>query len=323
MITVRECDDLEEYRLVWERLWPRQCIFDLWDVRKCFADAFNRQTRLLLAEKEGKQVGLLPLSWIEENVCFGFFPGETWMGTTWLEQNKIPSLDSTVRESLLRAIDGKAYLRYMEAGHITGNAFNYETDEIKYIFHPSRYSYEFDNYLDSFSRKSRKGLAAEEARLKAYGISFRRGHLPDLDSMFRMNCENFGEQSYFHDSRFAESFERLVRFLRDNNLLTITTVLLGDKVAAVDLGSIYKGVHTVLAGGSNPEFKGIAKIINFHHMKQACRERLKAVDFLCGDFGWKERFHLTGYPLYKLSLLPEAAMEHPVKYGEGKQSIVS
>jgi hypothetical protein len=41
-------------------------------------------------------------------------------------------------------------------------------------------------------------------------------------------------------------------------------------------------------------------VINFHHMTWACHQRLDLVDFLCGDFGWKERFHLTARPLYQV-----------------------
>jgi CelD/BcsL family acetyltransferase involved in cellulose biosynthesis len=46
----------------------------------------------------------------------------------------------------------------------------------------------------------------------------------------------------------------------------------------------------------------VAKLINFHHLEIACRERFDSVDFLCGDFGWKQRFRLVARPLYEFTL---------------------
>lgn len=89
--------------------------------------------------------------------------------------------------------------------------------------------------------------------------------------------------------------------LNDKEYLRITTILIKDEIAAVDMGCIYNGVYTLLAGGTNVNFPGIAKLININHMEWACLEKLKVVDFLCGDFFWKKQFHLTPRPLYLLS----------------------
>jgi hypothetical protein len=80
-------------------------------------------------------------------------------------------------------------------------------------------------------------------------------------------------------------------------------VLINDEPAAVDMGCLYNGVYTLMAGGTNSRFPGVAKLINLHHMERACRERMHQVDFLCGDFNWKKLFHLTPRPLFKLSNL--------------------
>jgi len=71
-------------------------------------------------------------------------------------------------------------------------------------------------------------------------------------------------------------------------------------LAAVDVGALWKNTYTVLAGGTDPDFPGIAKLINFHHIEWACRQHLAVVDFLCGDFNWKSRFRLSPRPLYKI-----------------------
>jgi len=132
------------------------------------------------------------------------------------------------------------------------------------------------------------------------GLSFRHDDLRDADRVFEMNLASLGERSYFADGRFLESFRALVAFLHERGWLRVTTVLAGDRVAAVDIGAVYRNTYTVLAGGTDPALPGIAKVINFHHMDWACHQRFDLVDFLCGDFGWKERFHLTPRPLYQV-----------------------
>ena len=122
-----------------------------------------------------------------------------------------------------------------------------------------------------------------------------------------MNLDSFKEQSYFYDVRFLRAFENLVAWLQANKMLRVTTVLIGGRIAAVDVGAVWNQTYTVLAGGTHPDFPGVAKLINFHHIEWACQQRLKEVDFLCGEFNWKNRFHLSARPLYRIVNLPVAA----------------
>ena len=120
-----------------------------------------------------------------------------------------------------------------------------------------------------------------------------------------MNLESYGEMSYFYDPSFLDSFEKLVVWLHQKKMLRTTTLLLGGTVAAVDIGAVWNNTYTVLAGATSPEFQGVAKMMNFHHLEWSCLQRLDMVDFLCGDFGWKQRFHLAARPLYELNIFPK------------------
>jgi CelD/BcsL family acetyltransferase involved in cellulose biosynthesis len=130
--------------------------------------------------------------------------------------------------------------------------------------------------------------------------------------MFRLNLDAFKADSYFHDQRFMRSFERLAAWLHQQGLLRITAVLIGGKVAAVDIGALLRSEYTVLAGGTAAEFPGVAKAINLFHIRWACEQGLDRVDFLCGDFNWKQRFHLFARPLFKLEAKPAAVMQDAV-----------
>lgn len=302
MIHVRTYEDFDRCRRIWENARPVGNLFDLWPVRVCFATAFNRNPCFIVAEENGRTMGLLPLSRMDDPESFGFFPGELWSGKTWLEQNRITAADTRVASALLEHVPGRAHLRYMSASTLFPESKSLEIDEVGYLFLPGRYQYNFDAYMQAFSTKSRKKLGRELAALTAPGVAFRYDSFADVDHFFRMNLEAFGGRSYFSDPRFLKSFEKLIAWLSASEMLRVTTVLIGGRIAAVDVGAVLDGSYTVLAGGTDPGFPGIAKLINFHHMEWACRMQLDQIDFLCGDFGWKERFHLTPRPLYQMRL---------------------
>ena len=298
--------DPEECRQAWERFWPARGLFDLWPVRETFHRAFQRPLHFVLSRHHSRVTGFFPLCWDEETGTYVMFPGETWQGKTWIEQNRVLAASHDELSRMLETIPGPVHLRYLlPAGpDVQGQVHG---DEIGFLFYPGLWDFSFDNYWLSFSGKRRKNIRAELKRLEDQGIAYRFDHLPDLDFLFRMNLGAFDRASYFNDPRFQASFEYLIEYLSWSGMLRITTIEVGGKVAAVDLGAYYKNTCTLLAGGTDPEFPGIAKMINLHHMERACRERFDAVDFLCGDFNWKTRFHLTERPLYQLSQVLDPA----------------
>lgn len=309
MIHVKVCDDLGDIHRLWQRHWPRKCLFDLWPVRNCFQRHFRQSPHVLVAERQGDLCGLLALSWIAEEQYFGHFPGELWHGKTWLEQNRILSADDQTFEALWEAVPDTARIRYLHPDGYLPRAAVLTVDETGYLFRPPQYDFDFNAYRAQFSGKTRKKIRGEIERLQARGVDYRYNRLADVDRLFRLNMETFGEHSYFSDPRFLGAFEDLVVWLHSHDLLRVTTVLVGGQMAAVDIGAVWNGTYTVVAGGTCGDFPGVAKLINFHHLEWACRQRLREVDFLCGEFNWKNRFHLTPRPLYQLS--KRTAVEAP------------
>lgn len=307
---IRICEDLELGRSLWNELPGRgDRLFDLWEVRLCFQEGYGRTPLFIYSlDGSGKADGLLALSRLEETGGAAFFPGETWKNRTWLEGNRILARDASVLGRLLAEVPGPANLRYLELSTLPEGAAGAAEDEIRYVFVPSDYNFSFSAYRESFPRQRLKRIGRELDRLEAQGAEFRSGETRDIDLLLEMNLAAFKEYSYFSDPRFLRGFQRLVAWLHDRGALRVTTALIGGKVAAVDVGAVWENAYTVMAGGTNPEFPGVAKLINFRHIDTACRERFASVDFLCGDFGWKERFLLTPRPLYQISV----GQPHPV-----------
>ncbi len=307
MMRIRVCDDPVECRQIWEKVWPKRCLFDLWQARECFASSYKRDPWFLVAENGRETAGVLALSRMDESRSFMQFPGETWKGKTWLEQNKIPARSTSVLSDLLENVPGYTHLRYLTRDAVPMDKGPVAVDEVGYLFFPGKYSYSFQAYLQSFSGKSRKKLSRELAALEKHGVSYRHDTVSDIQWLFRMNLESFQEESYFYDPRFLDSMDKLAAWLHGQGMLRVTTLLLGGNVAAVDIGAVWDRCYTVIAGATNPAYPGVAKMINFHHLEWACQNRMEVVDFLCGDFGWKQRFHLTPRPLYEMRIQPDAA----------------
>jgi hypothetical protein len=298
-ITIRTVTDLDECQAIWRAVIPGEVITDLWEVRDCFQRHFRRPVKFLVIEDSSGVSGLLPLSFIEELRCYGYFPGETWHGKTWLEQNRI-YLRTEEPQTLLSRFRLPYHLRYLcLQENLPQNELT--IDEIGYLFSPPQYDFSIENYFQEFSHKSIKQILKDVAALERMGVSYRYDDLSDFDLMIRLNISRFGADSYFFDRRFRESFHSLAYFLYENGWLRLTTVLIENEPAAVDMGCLYRGVYTLMAGGTNHRYPGVAKLINLHHLQRACEERMQQVDFLCGDFNWKKLFHLTPRPLFLLS----------------------
>ena len=289
---------------MWTQLMPAEFISDLWEVRACFQNHYGHRPRFIITEDEGQIVGFLPLSWNDENKQYNYFPGETWESKTWLEQNRIIANSSDILKAMLASLDEPYYLRYLRNdGYWCGS--DDRIDELGYLFLPENYDFDISRYYQAFSHKTAKRLKKELSEWNRYRVEWRFDRPDDFDILCQMNRARFGRLSYFHDERFLESFRSLLWLLHERGWLRLVTVIIDGEPAAVDMGSLYNRMLTMLAGGTNEKYRGIAKLINMHHITYACEQKLDSVDFLCGDFNWKTLFHLTPTPLYMLEGQPQ------------------
>jgi len=299
MRRLRTISDPAECRDAWNRLMPSELVSDLWEVRDCFHRHYRHPLHFVVAEQNGRVTGFLPLTWNEETAQYNYFPGETWEGKTWLEQNRIIADGHDTLRAMLASLDGPYQLRYLRSeGNWNGSGE--AVDEIGYLFLPENFGFDVERYFELFSHKTAKKLKKELAAWNDHTVEFQFDDPEDFEILCQMNRSRFGRLSYFHDDRFLDSFRCLLRFLRDRGWLRMVKVIIDGEPAAVDMGSLYNGMLTMLAGGTSGTHPGIAKLINMHHITYACEHKLDSVDFLCGDFNWKTLFHLTPSPLLVL-----------------------
>ncbi|BCS98854.1 hypothetical protein DSLASN_44860 [Desulfoluna limicola] len=313
MFTIDTVTETSECRALWKRCMPNDSFFDLWAVRWAFARHYNRPLHFVHARTTTKTLGILPLCHLPEENLYVFFPGEIWGGKTWLEQNRLVAASRFVWDAMLESVPGDVQLNYMMPPSIQGIHASLHKDDTGYLFYPETCVFHIENQLRRFSTKSLKNISRELADLSRRGLTPRLDRFEDLNTLFALNVNRYGARSYFSDVTFLRAFESLAAWLKAQGMLRIVTLLVDGEVAAVGMGAVWKEQYVVLAGGTHPEYPGIAKAINLHHMDWACRNHIREVDFLCGDFNWKERFHLTPRPLYALchtSAPPHKAIAH-------------
>lgn len=309
MITIETVTDTSQCRALWKRCVPNDSFFDLWAVRWAFARHYDRPLRFIHARIGAKTVGFLPLCHLPEENRYVFFPGEVWDDKTWLEQNRIIAASPSVWEAMLDTVPGEVRLNYIIPPSVHGMQSHLRKDGTGYLFYPETCAYHIENQLRRFSTKSLKAISKELDTFAQRGLTLRIDHFEDLNLLFALNCDRYGSSSYFSDARFLGSFESLAAWLKAQGMLRVVTLLVEGEVAAVDMGAVWRDQYLILAGGTHADYPGIAKAINLHHMDWACRKHMREVDFLCGDYNWKERFHLTPRPLYALSSTAETHRE--------------
>ncbi|HOP06407.1 MAG TPA: GNAT family N-acetyltransferase [candidate division Zixibacteria bacterium] len=313
MIRIETIRNLDECRDVWRQLMPQELVSDLWEVRDCFNRYYQHPAHFVVAHENGRLCGLLPMSWNRETGQYTYFPGETWEGKTWLEQNRIIAESPEMLEAMLAVLRRPYQLRYLRTeGQFVGRLEN--VDEIGYLFLPSEHEFSVDKYLEAFSHKTAKKLRKELAHWDEHDVHWRINDPDDFELLIQMNRSRFGRLSYFDDERFLGSFRAMENLLQERGWLRIVAVIVDGEPAAIDMGSLYRDMLTMLAGGTSEAFPGIAKLINMHHIAYACENRLDSVDFLCGDFNWKTLFHLTPVPLYVLQSIVSTGIEKTVPH---------
>lgn len=290
--------DLDVCKRVWNDLLPIRNISDLWGFRLCFQRHFNYRPHFLLLEDRQGIAGLLPLTYIDDLDIFVFFPGEIWQGRSWIERTPVFFREEGLFEELLESCPENTYLRYIEAPEGLELPC-LEMDEIAYVLYPAGIEFDLAIYRKRFPNKKFKQIMKVVNSFNEMGSALYFNRLEDFGFLVNMSLRQFGANSYLHDHRFRNGFRDIMRFLHDKGWLRMVSLEINGKLAAVDLGATFGETYTVFLGATHPDFLGLAKAMNMYHIEFACREGLKKLDFLCGDFHWKKLWHLDPEPLYK------------------------
>ncbi len=289
--------DIKQCEKVWKTVSTNKKISEMWEFKLCFHKSFDHSPYFIVQKKGDEIVGLLPLSFDKIKNCFRFFPGDE----EWIEKNPIFFKNRNTLKKLIASVPQNTILTCIEENPIYNRYFNEEY--CTYSLMPPKMDYDINNYFKLFNKKHLKNIMRDIKRLEEQKIevSMETRNKRLYKKMIEWNLKAFGEKSYFYDGKFNKAFWELFDFFKKKDILYMVSIKIDGELAAVDFGCVYNNVLTVLVGGVNPRYRdlGVAKFINFEHIKYGFNNKLDRIEFLGFDFNWKEHWHLMKEKMFK------------------------
>jgi MFS family permease len=269
-----------ERRRFWDALQPQECLFDLWSVRECFARRFGSEPHFLVAERDGRAVGLLALSRTPNADGFLQYPGETWRGGALARTEQNSGRESVGRGGASCARAGGDAPAVPRGGDTAVRTAPARRDGLRVLpgtIRLRRRRRPLDALGADAQADRRRGRTA---RSRGRGLPPRlprgpRRAVRDEPSVVRRRLV-LPRPALSGELRGSRRDAQCERNASPDGRPR------GGRVAAVDIGGVYRNGYTLLAGGTAPEFPGVAKLMNLHHIRRTCAERLRFADFLSG-----------------------------------------
>tara|TARA_Y100000034_G_scaffold89941_1_gene108308 strand:+ start:4586 stop:5527 length:942 start_codon:yes stop_codon:yes gene_type:complete len=290
--------DISECEKLWKTFSVNKKISDMWEFKFCFHKYFNNLPHFIVHKKHGKVVGMLPLSYDNEQKLFKFFPGDD----DWIEKNSIFLHKKRSLKELIKMCPANTKLTGIDEIPLYKKMF--QDDDCTYSLYPKEFNYNLNNYHKLFKRKHVRNILRDLRKINKKGVDIIRcpkSYKKYYKIVKKWSVKTFGDKSYFYDKRFVKAFSDVLDLFMKKEIMYMTVVKVDDELAAIDFGCIYGDTMTVFAGGVNPKFRnqGIAKFINMEHIKYGFDCKLDKLEFLAFNFNWKEMWHLKKEKLFK------------------------
>lgn len=282
--------DLETAGQLWALFTPDKTIYDNWEFRNCFYKYCHYELFFYTAYIDERPTALLPLQFNTEKNYLEFFGGD------YMEDNRCfaqPGHEELISK-LYQAVDKPAHLQF-----ITGQdsfTTNLPVKDFKYTLSADKLK-DYWGYLQNTGHaETRKTLQKQIRRIEREGIEIVRNQFADLELLFKLNIDVFGERSSFNRPGRKEVFRDLLK-------LPWPIFLLSFKVAGitqgVSLAILYKDVLECFNTGANRQaVPDLNKFICYTSIKTAAENDTKLLDFFTGNYGYKELWFFDKTPEY-------------------------
>lgn len=293
-----------EAREIWDIFTPNKSIDDEWKFRHTFYKYLKFQLHFIVGFDEDKIVGLLPL---QLNTNKGMsqmrfearMPFLEFFGGIDTDDNKIfllPGYEKYVSQFLKQLQSTAVLAPLAEAYELGGNKAIHYTD--KFLTDIKEFT-NLDMFIDAnFQGKSRRRIKNRINHFNNnYKIEIKKGTETDLELLFQLNRDRFGEVSAFNMEHRKKIFRELSQ-IYDTDLFTI---FMDGVPKAVSMSIIHKGVYGGLNSGYDYEVRDLGKFVFVTKIQRAIELGCEVFDAGKGDNGWKEHLHLNKIPQYKLA----------------------
>ncbi len=300
--SVQECRD------IWNFFSPNKRIFDLWNFRYAWHQAYQYELHFLTVLQDGKLAGCLPL-W--NNTDDGYYE---WFGGYWMEENNFFANNQLTLQILLEIAPQNMYLFSiydfaLDTSVCPGTCQPLLTRtncvasaDMKYTKKISQ-SLGIEGYLSALTKKHRYNLKANVRQMEQRGVEIHfsqdKSLLFELANLSKKSFDGVkNEESLFFDAReFQALHNLLVRPEKFSYEFAYARV--AGKYLSVDLAFIYNGVYCQFIGASDKNVGGLGNCMFYKELKRAVDLGLNEVDCLQEDHNWKHKY-LDGRVIYDL-----------------------
>ncbi len=297
--------DLEQARKLWDLFSPHQTIDDEWDFRYTFYKYLKFPLHFIVGYDNAQPVGLLPLQLNTNkgmsNRRFGVKePFLEFFGGIDTDDNKVFLLPGY--ENLLP----KFLNQVMSIAVLAPLADKYKHGRKEAVYYTDKFAVDLKDlkniemFIDAnFEGKSRRRMKHRISHFnKNYKMEIKNGTESDLELLFALNKDRFGEKSAFNMEHRKQIFRDLANLYKAD----LFTIFIDGEPKAVSFSVIHKGVYLGLNSGYDFAVRDLGKLVFISKIQKAIELDCRIFDAGKNDNGWKEHFHLNKIPQYKLEI---------------------
>ena len=282
---------------LWNKFSPRKTLFDLWEFRWAFYKAYKYKPYFLLLKGQSEELALLPLWYEHDEMRY------CWFGGDWQEEARFFSKHPKYIPVLLSLAPSPLLLNAITQDAIRPfkRKLGFEEDEPKYVLALKKFR-NHEDYLATTKKKTRQNLRRNRKKIEAQNPRIVIDNFPDFEHLVSLSKERFKqkrEETDWKDPRRVEAFRQVIKLAGESYKTRMITVLIGKRIAGVDLIAFFNRCYYTLRCGYNVrDFPGIGNFFNLLEIDDAIRLGMKKIDFLQESYEWKSLFFQT-IPLFK------------------------
>jgi len=295
--------NLERCQQLWEEFSFKQSVFDLWNLRLAFYNAYQFQPYFLTLSLKEEVLAILPLCYNDEESQY------VWFGGNWPEDNKFFTKNNQVIPLLLNLIPGKTTLDCIEPQLGITDQSIFKPDSEKYVLEIDSFG-SLDDFLLTLKKKKRYNLKRDLKKIGELKPEFVYDNFNHLEDLFRLNMASFDHMvlvenhSTLSSLKKQEAFRQMIKLAGEYQIRMIS-IIIGGEIASVDFAVIYKDNYYCFNGGCNTaKFSGLGTVANLKLIEDAINLGKKRMDFLQivqdeKALSWKLSWKFKPLPLFK------------------------
>jgi hypothetical protein len=287
-LRLKVSSQIEECFLIWNKFSKNQSLFDLWDFRYSWFEAYRYTPYFYTIYEESFPLACLPLWYDREKQRY------EWFGSNWMEDNYFFTKDQRLVDFLLMIAPKPIWLNAID--HFIDSP-EFKTDDAKFVTQIKKID-NIDQYLARLQKKYRYNLKRDYLSiLDYYNPRIEIIEKPDFcqfENIIKLSKKRFnGTLKKETDLARTGRIKAYANILKNSGLYRVKfiKVFIQGYLAAIDLIITYKDRYYTLKGANDIErFPGIGNFMVYFEMEDAIRSQFSFVDCLQFDYGWKHKY---------------------------------